>query len=69
MIYQKKSPKTVLPIRMTNENYDFVCKAAGELSLAAYVNRLIEQMRGKSDTAFCKDQTQKANIGANQYAR
>ena len=52
MIYQKASPKTAFVVRLTNENYDFICKAAGEFSLAAYLNKLVEKAR-KSDIEPC----------------
>jgi hypothetical protein len=67
VIYQKKSPKTVIPIRLKNENYDFACKDAGELSIAAYVNQLIEKRQ--SDTASCNSDSHDNTIGANNYVR
>lgn len=68
MIYQKKSPKTVLFIRATNENYDFVCRLAGELSLSAFLNKLLDEMR-ESDSTFCIAHTNSKTIGADSYVR
>jgi hypothetical protein len=52
-IYQKKSPKTCFTARLTNDNYDRLCRMAGELSLAAALNRLIE-LAQKAGVTFCE---------------
>lgn len=45
MIKQKPSPKTAYLLRLTNENYDFLCRVVGEESIALYINNLIAQHR------------------------
>jgi len=68
MIYQKKSPKTCFVARLTDANYDFLCQIAGELSLAAALNRVIEQAK-QSGITFCNPQNQEYIMRGNTYAR
>ncbi len=61
LIYQKKSPKAQLLVRLTIENYDFLCRIAGELSLAAALNRLIERAK-ESGITFCTTRNSQGTI-------
>lgn len=68
MIYQKKSPKFCFLARLTNENYDFLCQMAGELSLAAALNELLKQAKANGIT-FCERREPQHTIGVNTYVR
>jgi hypothetical protein len=64
VIIQKRSPKTRLDILVTNENFDRLYRLAGELSLGAAINLLIEQ----AYTRFCQQQEAELKLRA-AYAR
>lgn len=68
MIYQKKSPKSCFLARLTNENYDYLCRIAGELSLAAALNELLEKAKASGIT-FCERKHSQNTIGVNTYVR
>jgi hypothetical protein len=68
MIYQKKSPKSCFTARLTNENYDFLCRIAGELSLAAALNEVVKKAK-ESGITFCNSKRPDHTIGAEYHAR
>jgi hypothetical protein len=50
----KKNPKTAFLVRLTNENYDYLCRVASrmDMSMAKAMNDLIET--SKSDITICR---------------
>jgi len=68
MIQQPYGPKTPLLVRLTNENYDYLYRIAGEQSLALALNCLIEERR-KRDIGFCNSSVTSITLKENSNVR